>query len=167
MRIGSNTERGVDYKIYGGPTLNSEYKAINHRAYFVAPADGLYKLSISIPDEAVFVWIGDKAYNGNYNNQNTDIQVLQGVPGKSFTFQAYKASPIPLRILFINGAGEVRFGIKLTNQAGDVLFGPDAVAETPFFIPYTCDCKSPPFQPWGSETAGRGNSDSCGLLRGL
>lgn len=146
-RIGSDTQPGVDYSIYGGPYLGSGYKAINHRAYFLAPVDGRYTLTASSPDEAVFIWVGEKAYNGNYNNGNPDLEVDLYDGPASFTFQAYARTPIALRILFINGDGDAHFGISLTNAAGKVIFGATDVVDTPFFIPYTCDCSSPPFQP--------------------
>lgn len=162
-RIGTDTREPGEYNIYGGAPTHAAYKAINHRAYFLAPTDGVYTLTVSSPDEAVFIWVGDNAYNGKYTSDNADLVLLLKRPNQSFKFKADAKIPIALRILYINAAGEARFGITMTDPAGKVIFGADAVADTPFFIPYTCDCSSPPFQPWGKETAAGGGS-GCGLL---
>lgn len=152
-RIGFRIPSDAPASIYGGSPINAALKAINHRAYFLAPTTEIYTVTSSSPDDAVFVWVGPDAFNARYTTANANIaQVLRQRP-VSFGFLAEAGVPLPLRVLYINGPTFVSFGIEIKDPAGNVIFGENAVADTPFFIPYTCDRKSPPFQPWGEEKA--------------
>lgn len=147
------TDPTVTYSIYGGDAIFAPYKAVHHRAYFVPPTTGTYKLTASTFDDALFVWVGANAYSGKYTRDNADLFLLLGQAAKSLEIAGIAGAPMAIRILFVNAFGAANFQISMTKPDGTVFFDATAVADTPFFIPYTCSWSSPPFDAWGKETA--------------
>jgi len=60
--------------IYGSPSFNSEYFAVEQVGYIHAPQTGTYTFSLYNVDDVAMLWTGDTAYSG-WNNDNSQIYI--------------------------------------------------------------------------------------------
>lgn len=72
-------------KVYGTDTGQpAEYFILQHLAYFKPASTGNYVFEIGAPDDAVYLWLGDKAKSG-FNNANADLVAWLAGGVKKFT----------------------------------------------------------------------------------
>lgn len=112
---------------------------------------GTYTVTATTYDDAFLLWVGDTAKYGNYSRDDADLVAVKGTDPLSYKFWAEGKQPRAIRMLFVNSIGAANFRISISNPDGTVFFDSHAVAETPFFIPFSCKVWAPPFKPWGKE----------------
>lgn len=146
----TNSQTGVPFSIYGGAPISTESIAVNHRGYFLAPISGLYKIAFKNTDDNTFFWIGESAYNGNYNARNAAYARSVSQPHGSYQGILIAGEYYPFRVLFVNGYDPTAFDVEVTDPMGNVIVSSTVAANTCFFQ-FTCDYSSPPFDPFGAE----------------
>lgn len=152
-RIGFfNQLTSTPFSIYGGEPIVTEYKAVNHRGYFVPPVSGEYTITSDNTDDIALAWLGPSAFNGAYTRAGASLEQSFGAVGT----ESYKAvlaagQYYPFRVLVVNGQGPTSFALKVVGPAGEVLVSPTSTEPTPWFVQYSCDGKSPAFAPFGAE----------------
>ncbi len=91
-------------KVYGTETgQTSEYFMLQHLGYFKPSSVGDYTFEIGAPDDAVYLWLGDKAKSG-FNNANADLVAWLAGGVKKFTYSVSQTDTlIPMRLLLSQG----------------------------------------------------------------
>jgi len=145
-----------DGSIYGSSQdLSLDYFALNHHAYLYACEAGTYKFDIPYVNDALYLWIGAKAYAG-WNSGNADAKALYNQPDHIAGRASYEVDLpadvyIPLRFVYGQAQYGGGFTFTVTSPSGQVLVGND-VASSPYIVRYSCDgIQAPAYPPFGQE----------------
>ncbi|KAM0210800.1 hypothetical protein ACHAPQ_003753 [Fusarium lateritium] len=143
--------------IYGSSTdLDLDYFALNHHGYIYACEGGTYKFDIPYANDAVYLWLGAKAYSG-WTEGNADAKALYNQPdhiaGRASFQIALPANVfIPIRIVYGQAQYGGGFQFTVTSPSGRVIVDSDA-ASNPLIVRYSCDGVIAPAYPgFGMET---------------
>ncbi|KAM0345476.1 hypothetical protein ACHAPU_006403 [Fusarium lateritium] len=142
--------------IYGSPSdLDLDYFALNHHGYLYACESGTYKFDIPYANDAVYLWIGAKAYSG-WSEANADAKALYNQPdhiagSASFEVNLPANVYIPLRFVYGQAQYGGGFTFTITSPSGRVLAGNDVVS-SPFIVRRSCDgVLAPQYPSFGQE----------------
>ncbi|CAG7557791.1 unnamed protein product [Fusarium equiseti] len=142
--------------IYGSSrNLDLDYFALNHHAYLYACEAGTYKFNIPYANDAVYLWLGAKAYGG-WSSGNADAKALYNQPDHiagraSYEVDIPAGAYIPLRFVYGQAQYGGGFTFTVTSPSGQVLVSND-VASSPYIVRYSCDgIKAPAWFPFGQE----------------
>ncbi|KAF4452930.1 hypothetical protein F53441_4305 [Fusarium austroafricanum] len=141
--------------IYGSSNLNLDYFALNHHAYLYACEAGKYKIDIPYANDAVYLWLGAKAYAG-WSSTNADAKALYNQPDHIAGHASYEidipaGSYVPIRFVYGQAQYGGGFTFTITSPSGQVLVGND-VASSPYIVRYSCDgVNAPSYPPFGQE----------------
>jgi hypothetical protein len=141
--------------IYGSSDLALDYFALNHHGYMYACEAGTYKFDIPYANDAVYLWIGAKAYAG-WTEGNADAKALYNQPDHiagraSFEIDLPASVYIPIRIVYGQAQYGGGFTFTITSPSGKILVDSD-VASNPFIVRYSCDgVSAPQYPPFGAE----------------
>jgi hypothetical protein len=142
--------------IYGSTTdLNLDYFALNHHGYLYTCDAGTYKFNIPYTNDALYLWLGAKAYRG-WSEGNADAKALYNQPDHiagSAHFEIDLPAGVYIPIRFVYGQAQYGGGFIFTVTApnGQVLVGND-VESSPYIVRYSCDgVDAPAYLPFGQE----------------
>ncbi|KAF9768431.1 hypothetical protein IL306_014286 [Fusarium sp. DS 682] len=142
--------------IYGSTTdLNLDYFALNHHGYLYSCDAGTYKFDIPYANDAVYLWIGAKAYAG-WNSNNADAKALYNQPdhiagSAHFEINLPAGQYIPIRFVYGQAQYGGGFTFTITAPNGQVLVGNDVTA-SPYIVRNSCDgVSAPAYPPFGQE----------------
>ncbi|RBR13478.1 uncharacterized protein FIESC28_08178 [Fusarium coffeatum] len=145
-----------DGPIYGSSIdLSLNYFALNHHTYLYACEAGTYKFDIPYANDALYFWIGAKAYAG-WTSGNADAKALYDQPDHIAGSASYEVDLpggvyIPLRFVYGQAQYGGGFTFTVTSPSGQVLVGDD-VASSPYVVRYSCDgVTAPQYPPFGQE----------------
>ncbi|KAF3018857.1 hypothetical protein E8E14_007418 [Neopestalotiopsis sp. 37M] len=131
----------------------SAFFALDHKAYFVAPTTGRYVFSVTNIDDAVFLWLGARAYSG-WTRANADAAGFsnQGAGAVRASADITAGQYLPVRLMLAQSEGPVGFNFFVTGPDGTVLVSPDNVNST-YLVQFSCDgVTAPAFADWPLET---------------
>ncbi|KAH7259427.1 GLEYA domain-containing protein [Fusarium redolens] len=142
--------------IYGSTQdLSLDYFALNHHGYLYSCDAGTYKFDIPYANDAVYLWIGARAYSG-WSSGNADAKALYNQPDHiagSAHFEINLPAGVYIPIRFVYGQAQYGGGFTFTVTApnGQVLVGNDVTA-SPYIVRNSCDgITAPTYPPFGSE----------------
>ncbi|SPJ72114.1 uncharacterized protein FTOL_01842 [Fusarium torulosum] len=141
--------------IYGSSNLALDYFALNHHGYMYACEAGTYKFNIPYANDAVYLWIGAKAYAG-WTEGNADAKALYNQPdhiagSASFEINIPANVYIPIRIVYGQAQYGGGFKFTITSPSGRILLDNDAPPSA-FIVRNSCDGISAPQYPtFGTE----------------
>ncbi|RGP81275.1 hypothetical protein FLONG3_419 [Fusarium longipes] len=142
--------------IYGSSQdLELDYFALNHHGYLYSCEAGTYKFDIPYTNDALYLWIGAKAYAG-WNRANADAKALYNQPDHiagSAHFEIDLPAGVYIPIRFVYGQAQYGGGFTFTVTApnGLVLVGND-VQSSPYVVRNSCDgVQAPAYPPFGNE----------------
>ncbi|KAF5645834.1 conidiospore surface protein [Fusarium tjaetaba] len=142
--------------IYGSTTdLALDYFALNHHGYLYSCDAGTYKFDIPYANDAVYLWIGAKAYAG-WNSGNADAKALYNQPDHiagSAHFEVDIPAGVYIPIRFVYGQAQYGggFTFSVTAPNGQILVSNDVTA-SPYIVQYSCDgVTAPQYPPFGQE----------------
>lgn len=135
--------------------LKYDYFAINHHAYLYACQAGTYHISIPYANDAVYAWIGAKAYAG-WADENADLKALYDQPDHiaghaNYTFSIPAATYVPIRFFYGQAQYGGGFTFNLTTPSGQVVVS-NTEFSSPYVVQYSCDrVLAPQYPKFGSE----------------
>lgn len=143
------------FSIYGSDcTFNGNYFALDHVGYIYAPSTGTYTITTQDTDDAIFLWVGDKAVRG-WSRDNADavtnFRSNYGISSTGFTATA--GSYTPIRIMYAQAQGGGGFRFKITAPVGGELLASDEQASG-YIVQFGCGADAqvaPAFPGWGNE----------------
>ncbi|KAL7764891.1 hypothetical protein ACKLNR_006036 [Fusarium oxysporum f. sp. zingiberi] len=142
--------------IYGSTQdLPLDYFALNHHGYLYTCDAGTYKFDIPYSNDALYLWLGAKAYAG-WSAGNADAKALYNQPDHiagSAHFEIDLPAGVYIPIRFVYGQAQYGGGFTFTVTApnGQVLVGNDVTA-SPYVVRYSCDgINAPAYPPFGQE----------------
>ncbi|KAM0240883.1 hypothetical protein ACHAP5_007747 [Fusarium lateritium] len=142
--------------IYGSSTdLDLDYFALNHHGYIYACEGGTYKFDIPYANDAVYLWLGAKAYAG-WTEGNADAKALYNQPdhiagSASFQIDLPADVFIPIRIFYGQAQYGGGFQFTVTSPSGRIIVDSDA-ASNPLIVRYSCDgVMAPQYPLFGEE----------------
>ncbi|RGP62982.1 hypothetical protein FSPOR_8966 [Fusarium sporotrichioides] len=142
--------------IYGSSSdLSLDYFALNHHGFLYTCEAGTYKFDIPYANDAVYLWLGAKAYAG-WTSGNADAKALYNQPdhiagSASFEVNLPESVYIPIRFVYGQAQYGGGFTFKVTTPNGQVIVGNDVEA-SPHIVRYSCDgASAPAFPAFGSE----------------
>ena len=145
----------------GGPIYGSsqnlplDYFALNHHGYLYACEAGTYKFDIPYVKDALYLWIGAKAYVG-WTSGNADAKGLYNQPDQTagsarFEVDLPAGGYIPLRFVYGQAQYGGGFTFTVTSPSGQILVGDD-VTSSPYIVRNSCDgIQAPMYPPFGRE----------------
>ncbi|KAG8668293.1 hypothetical protein FPOAC2_07599 [Fusarium poae] len=157
-RIGGlyESQNGVSGPIYGSRSdVPLNYFALNHHGYLYTCEAGTYKFDIPYANDAVYLWLGAKAYAG-WTSGNADAKALYNQPdhiagSASFQVNLPASTYIPIRFVYGQAQYGGGFTFKVTDPNGQVLVGDD-VDSSLYVVRYSCDgVTAPAYPPFGQE----------------
>ncbi|KAK6218787.1 hypothetical protein LQW54_002713 [Pestalotiopsis sp. IQ-011] len=131
----------------------SAFFALDHKAYFFAPVAGRYVFSVTNVDDAVFLWLGPKAYAG-WTRANADgFGVYDEGAGFARAFADLAAGEyVPVRLMLAQSQGPASFNFFVAAPDGTNIVSPDVV-DSPYLVQFSCDgVTAPAFVDWPLET---------------
>lgn len=131
----------------------SAFFALDHKAYFFAPTAGRYVFSVTNVDDAVFLWLGPKAYAG-WTRANADgFGVYDEGAGFARVFADLDAGEyVPVRLMLAQSQGPASFNFFVAAPDGTNVVSPDVV-DSPYLVQSSCDgVTAPAFVDWPLET---------------
>ncbi|EON97154.1 putative conidiospore surface protein [Phaeoacremonium minimum UCRPA7] len=147
---------GEPYPIYDSTVdFRMDFFALNHHTYLYACDEGTYRIDIPYSNDAVYLWIGAKAYAG-WTDENADAKARYDQPdhiagSATFEFTIPAGTYVPLRFFY----GQAQYGggfyFNVTAPSGQVLVSNEATS-SPYVVRNSCDgVIAPPYPPFGSE----------------
>ncbi|WJG36095.1 uncharacterized protein FOBCDRAFT_322576 [Fusarium oxysporum Fo47] len=124
--------------IYGSTqNFPLDYFALNHHGYLYSCDAGTYKFDIPYANDALYLWVGDKAY-GQWSSGNAAAKALYNQPDHiagSAHFEIDLPAGVYIPIRFVYGQAQYGGGFYFTVTApnGQVLVGNDVTA-SPYII---------------------------------
>jgi hypothetical protein len=142
--------------IYGSATdLSLDYFALNHHGYIYACETGTYQFNIPYANDAVYLWLGAKAYAG-WSESNADAKARYNQPdhiagSASFSITVPAGAYVPIRFVY----GQAQYGggfyFTITTPNGQVIASNEATA-SPYVVRYSCDnILAPRYPAFGQE----------------
>ncbi|KAI8714922.1 PA14 domain-containing protein [Fusarium sp. LHS14.1] len=142
--------------IYGSSSdLNLDYFALNHHAYIYACEAGTYQFNVPYANDAVYLWLGAKAYAG-WAEANADAKTRYNQPdhiagSASFSIDLPAGVYVPIRLVY----GQAQYGggfyFTITTPSGQVIVSNEATS-SPYVVRYSCDgILAPEYPPFGQE----------------
>ncbi|KAI8662103.1 hypothetical protein LRP88_12622 [Fusarium phalaenopsidis] len=142
--------------IYGSTTdLSLDYFALNHHGYIYACETGTYQFNIPYANDAVYLWLGAKAYAG-WTESNADAKARYNQPdhiagSASFSITLPAGAYVPIRFVY----GQAQYGggfyFTITTPNGQVIASNEATA-SPYVVRYSCDnIVAPRYPAFGRE----------------
>ncbi|KAM0546987.1 hypothetical protein ACHAPJ_010650 [Fusarium lateritium] len=148
-----NTPQGP---IYGSTSdLDLDYFALNHHAFLYACEAGTYKFDIPYANDAVYLWLGAKAYAG-WTENNADAKARYNQPDHiagraSFETEIPEGAYIPLRFVYGQAQYGGGFQFTVTAPSGQVLVSNGDIS-SPYVVRYSCDgITAPRYPAFGGE----------------
>lgn len=170
----------TDFSVYGQPTNDYEYYAIEHRGYILALISGPYTFTVSNLDDIIYMWLGPQAYSGfskGNANQEANYSPPTGQNGQNtYTVNLVANTYYPFRLNFrqvssnnveckpfaknvlanqvdVQVTGPATFDYRITDPTGATLIGnsPGSSA-APNVVQYSCDGVAPQYPAFGQET---------------
>ncbi|RSL87317.1 hypothetical protein CEP51_002297 [Fusarium floridanum] len=142
--------------IYGSAAdLNLDYFALNHHAYLYACETGTYQFNIPYANDAVYLWVGAKAYAG-WAEINADAKARYNQPdhiagSASFSIDIPGGAYVPIRFVYGQAQYGGGFQFTITSPSGQVVVGSEATS-SPYVVRYSCDgIIAPLYPPFGQE----------------
>ncbi|KAG5745207.1 hypothetical protein H9Q69_008446 [Fusarium xylarioides] len=142
--------------IYGSTQdLDLDYFALNHHGYLYSCDAGTYKFDIPYANDAVYLWLGAKAYAG-WSAGNADAKALYNQPdhiagSAHFEIDLPAGQYIPIRFVYGQAQYGGGFTFTVTAPNGQILVGNDVTA-SPYIVQYSCDgIQAPQYPPFGQE----------------
>ncbi|KAF4968883.1 hypothetical protein FSARC_3782 [Fusarium sarcochroum] len=149
----ANTPQG---SIYGSTTdLNLDQFALNHHAFIYACETGTYKFDIPYANDAVYLWLGAKAYAG-WTDNNADAKArynqVEHIAGKAnFQVDIPAGTYIPVRFVYGQAQYGGGFQFTVTAPSGQVLVSNGDIS-SPYVVRYSCDgITAPRYPAFGRE----------------
>ncbi|KAM0229068.1 hypothetical protein ACHAPO_010223 [Fusarium lateritium] len=147
---------GATGPIYGSSQdFPLDYFALNHHGYLYSCEAGTYKFDIPYANDAVYLWLGTKAYAG-WTSSNADAKALYNQPdhiagSASFEVNLPASVYIPIRLVYGQAQYGGGFTFKVTAPNGQVLVDDD-VDDSPYVVRNSCDgVSAPQYPPFGQE----------------
>ncbi|KAM0433481.1 hypothetical protein ACHAPT_004361 [Fusarium lateritium] len=142
--------------IYGSTSdLDLDYFALNHHGYFYACETGTYKIDIPYANDAVYLWLGAKAYAG-WTESNADAKARYNQPDHiagraSYSIDIPAGTYVPIRFVY----GQAQYGggfyFTVTTPSGQVIVGNEEIS-SPYVVRYSCDnIVAPRYPAFGRE----------------
>ncbi|RSL52423.1 hypothetical protein CEP53_008099 [Fusarium sp. AF-6] len=142
--------------IYGSTAdLNLDYFALNHHAYLYACETGTYQFNIPYANDAVYLWVGAKAYAG-WIEINADAKARYNQPdhiagSASFSIDIPGGAYVPIRFVYGQAQYGGGFQFTITSPSGQVVVGSEATS-SPYVVRYSCDgILAPQYPAFGQE----------------
>ncbi|KAH6856565.1 GLEYA domain-containing protein [Chaetomium sp. MPI-CAGE-AT-0009] len=142
--------------IYGSKErFKLDFFALNHHAYLYACQTGTYRITIPYANDAVYLWIGAKAYIG-WTDENADAKARYNQPdhvagSANFDIRLLAGTYVPIRFIY----GQAQYGggfyFNVTTPSGQVIVSHEA-HDSPYVVRHSCDgIIAPKFPPFGRE----------------
>ncbi|KAL2681421.1 hypothetical protein Neosp_009032 [[Neocosmospora] mangrovei] len=142
--------------IYGSSSdLNLDYFALNHHAYIYSCEAGTYQFNIPYANDAVYLWLGAKAYAG-WSEGNADAKARYNQPdhiagSASFSIDLPAGVYVPIRFVYGQAQYGGGFSFTITTPSGQVIVSNEATS-SPYVVRYSCDgILAPQYPPFGQE----------------
>ncbi|RSL59926.1 hypothetical protein CEP54_007012 [Fusarium duplospermum] len=150
------TSENAPGPIYGSTAdLNLDYFALNHHAYLYACETGTYRFNIPYANDAVYLWVGAKAYAG-WSEGNADAKARYNQPdhiagSASFSVTIPGGAYVPIRFVYGQAQYGGGFQFTITSPSGQVVVGSEATS-SPYVVRYSCDgILAPQYPAFGQE----------------
>ena len=132
-----------------------DYFALNHHSYLYACETGTYSITIPYANDAVYVWLGSKAYAG-WTDNNADAKARYNQPdhiagSASYEFTIPEGTYIPIRFFYGQAQYGGGFSFNVTTPSGQVIVSNEPTS-SPYVVRYSCDgITAPRYPPFGGE----------------